>query len=414
MIEDSLYNKTSFRQESNTGRVKKLFLFLLSPVLGLVGSLRSLNTHSSFLIVFLFCVTFGVAFSVSNVRETGTIDGISYRIQFEEMAKTPSLDYSEMLSAYLTFEEGGKDFYFFTVAYLVSRVTDNYHFLFMVLAVVFSYFQLRSLQFFTRSKYYRFSPIVLILLFFFTYNQIFNINGARFWTAAWIAVYACLRIFVDEKKLYYLLLLVTPLVHGSFFFIIAVILVALLLGRLELGWSILFVASFFVSSISVTLLQENLEYFPDFVVRLAAPYIDEDYINSIGKEGSGFYWVQKLFESIVPIFVNIMMAILILHRKSITDAQDKRLFEFLLVLITISNFFMAVPSLGGRFFGLCYPLIALLWLNHMHGRQANVVVYLLPVCFFMNIYYLINNYIGVLHIDFLLSPFYIVAKYLLG
>ena len=196
-------------KENNRDKSLKIILFLLSPFFSFLYALRRMNTKSSYIVFFLFAVFFGMSFTVSNVRGIdGTTDGISYRNAFESYKNVSTSQYYDGLKRFFTFDEGNKDYD--TVAFYVSRITDNYHVMFMFFAAIFAFFQLKTFRFLTTEDNFNNSLVCVLLAFLFTYNQIFNINGMRFWTAAWIGVYSIFQIFLNDNKKYFLLALCTP------------------------------------------------------------------------------------------------------------------------------------------------------------------------------------------------------------
>lgn len=192
---------TTWPKENNSDKALKIILFLISPFIAFLYSLRTIKTKSSYVVFFLFCVFFGLSFSVSAGKdEHNRADGASYREKFELYKYVSDSEFYNRFNEYFTFEEGAKDYYFDTVAFYVSRVTDNYHIMFMVFAIVFAYFGLKSLRFLTSEPKFDASLSCLILVYLFMINQIFNINGVRFWTAAWIGVYCIFQIFRNGNK----------------------------------------------------------------------------------------------------------------------------------------------------------------------------------------------------------------------
>lgn len=405
-----------WQKENRYDKAAKIVLFLISPFFSFLYSLRTMNTRSSYVVFFLFAVFFGMSFSVGNIRTEGSIDGISYRAHFEEYKLKSSNYYYEGLNEFLTFDEGKKDYYFDTVAFYVSRITDNYHVMFMVFAIIFAFFSLKTFKLFITDNKFDISFASFILAYLFMANQIFNINGMRFWTAAWVGVYALFQIFGKKNKRYFLLLLVTPFFHGSFWIFIAVVVLAYLLMRFDKVWAVLFFISFFVGSIAVELLQETSDLLPAFMQRMIASYTDADYIQLRSEGGTGFYWVQRLFSTLVRFYMNFMVYLFIRNSKTIkANPKSKSFYLFLLVYMTFVNFTMAVPSLGGRYMTLAYPLIAYIWLVNFKGVKYKKFLYAMPVIFWFSFYGWIRYYLTVLDFEFFVSsPFYLIYNYLIA
>lgn len=406
----------SWLKERNNDKALKLILFVISPFLSFVYSLRRIKTRSSFVVFFLFAIFFGMAFSVGSVRTEGSFDGISYRINFEQYKYVTQYEFSENFKEFLSFDEGKKDYYYDTVAYFVSRVTDNYHVMFMVFAMIFAYFMLKSLRFLTSEEKFNYSIAALILAYLFTTNQIFNINGVRMWTAAWVGVYALFQIFRNGNKRYFLLLLTTPFFHGSFWIFIAVTIMGYFLMRFDKVWVVLFFVSFFVGSIALEILQDASDQLPTFMQRMISSYTDPDYVKLRSGPGTGFWWVGRLSSTAIRFYMNIMVYLFIRNSHMIkANPKTKALFMFLLVYMTFVNFTMPVPSLGGRYMRLAYPLIAYIWLVNFKDVKYQKYLYAMPFVFWFSIYGQINQYLAVLDKSFFISsPFVLVYKYLIA
>lgn len=394
----------------------KTILFLISPFFAFLYSLRRIKTKSSYLIFFLFAVFFGLSFTVSNIRdEINTNDGVSYRANFEMSKYILYQDYFDGLKDFLSFNGNTKDYYFDTIAFYVSKITTNYHVMFMFFAIVFAYFSLKSFKFFTKEDEFDASLSSYVLAYLFMSNQIFNINGMRMWTAAWVGVYALLQIFGNKDKRYFLLLLTTPFFHGSFWIFIAVTLLAYFFMKFEKLWIIGFFVSFFVGSIALELLGEASDLLPMFMQRMIASYTDAEYVQQRAQGGTGFYWVAKLFGTLVRLYMNFMVYLFIKNAKDIkANTRSKTLYLFLLVYMTFVNFTMPVPSLGGRYMALAYPIIAYIWLVNFKGVKYKKMMYAMPVVFSFSILWMFyREYPTVLEPDFLISsPFYLFYKYL--
>lgn len=392
----------------------KIILFIISPFFSLLYSLKNINTKSSYIVFFLTAIFFGLAFSVPSGKDLlqGGIDGQSYRADFEDYKYVNIIDFKEGFLGFLSFDEGKKDYYFDTVAFYLSRVTDNYHFMFMIFAIIFSYFSLKSFKFLTSEDKFDASIVSYILVYLFLYNQIFNINGVRFWTAAWIAVYCIFQIYRNGNKKYFLLALLTPFFHGSYWIFLGVLLVAQISKRFERFWVVLFFISFFVSAFAVELIQSLESYLPTFLSKLAQSYTSEE---SLQQTWSGFGWLPIVFKNFILIYLTIMVLLFIRNSKEILlNEKTKNLYLFLLVWVSVFNFLMMVPSLGSRFLQLSYPILAYIWLVIFKGYRYKRVILILPFVFLWSIFKQFLLYSEVLDIYFYLSsPFYLIYKYII-
>ena len=74
--------KAGFLTENKVDVASKLILFILSPFLGFIYSLKRVNTKSSFIIFFLFSLCFGMCFMP--MKNPEYIDGMFYQNYFIE------------------------------------------------------------------------------------------------------------------------------------------------------------------------------------------------------------------------------------------------------------------------------------------------------------------------------------------
>ena len=381
----------------------KFILFLVSPLLSLIYSLNSLNTKSSRVVIFLFCLFFGLAFTVTDIRTEGSPDGITYRSLFQDYHGIGKEAYQQTAQEYFTFSGGVKDFYADTMAYVVSRFTDNYHIFFMVIAMVFAFFQIKTLKYLTGNKNFVAGVTCLLLVFLFTFVSIKNINGLRFWTAYWIACYCLFRLILDKKLIYLIPIATLPFFHASF--VVVWILVALYYATGNFGriWTFLLILSLFFGNLSLSLLQENASYLPEFLTRFVDYYASDEIVARVNAAGSGFYLMDRIFPVFVNIYLNIMLLLINRERSKIIEPSTKRLLAFTVIVVSFANFVMPIPSLGKRFMVLSYPLIAYLWLDVFGTHRYKNYLYMIPIVFFMSIYHLIEAYVQNVDVMFYIS-----------
>lgn len=408
---------TGWQKEEKIDKALKIFLFLVSPLVAALYALRNIKTKSSFVTFFLFAIFFGLSFTVESGKTAESrFDGASYREKFDRYINYGELLYYSRLKEYVEFEEGHKDFYFDTIAFFTSQLTHNYHFLFFIFAAVFAYFALKSFRFLTSEPNFTTSLSCLILAYLFMSNQIFNINGVRFWTAAWIGVYCIFQLIKNGDKRYLWLALLTPFVHSAFFLFVVVLLFGYFFKKLNHKlWVFLFLVSFLASNLSVELVRSVSDYLPPFLKRTAESYTDESYIGEVDNKGSGFIWVTEIFKFLVRAYMNLMVWLFIKNSKMIlSNPKTSRLYPFLLIWMVFVNFTMPIPSLGGRFMMLAYPIIAYIWLVNFKGVKYQRLLFAMPIVFVFSFYTQAILYFKVLEPEFYISsPFYLIYKYLI-
>lgn len=404
-----------FLREDKDDVMAKFLLFLLSPLLGFIYSLKRINTKSSFIIFFLFSLCFGMCFTPSKCSMY--IDGQNYQELFLESININNITFENKFKEYITFNSDEKDIYAEALSFYISRISNNYHLFFFVASIIFSFFQLKTFKYLVKEKEFDNSYISLILCYLFVYITIFNINGIRFWTGYWVAMFALFKIFRDNNYKYIILLVIATLFHGSLWILLALVVVTILTKKYYNIWIMLYFVSFFIGHVAFSIIGEITEYLPTFLQNFANDYTTEAQIERITSKGTGFSFIGIFLGYLIDIFFFLAMMIIISNKeKIIKDSRTKNIFGLLLVLITFANFVSTVPSLGARFVMFTYPLIAYIFLLCIkdYKKMYSLLIAFVPLYFFMRIYQTLKLYIETLNIDFFISsPIYLLSKYLL-
>ena len=340
-----------------------------------------------------------MAFTVSlGKTEDFKSDSANLRLYFEDnYSRMSTADYKAEVIKIRKGASWLKDYYFLTTCYLVSRYSYNYHHLFFAFSIVFAFFMVLSMKILVNNENFSNSIICLFLFALFSTNFIENINGMRFWTAAWVGVFVTLKVFVEEKKLYLLLLGITPLIHASFYFFILVFLIYYFASDKKSRWINFYYFSFFFSGISTFIVATFIGYIP--ALERFLTYVDEDSAYRLFERQS----IQKIIFDIIGIlYINLMFYLVFLKYKKERELKLKRLYDFTLVFITIMNFVVFVPSLGPRYFMMLYPVVACLWLANFGTKQYKKVIYFMPIAMLSTF-----NSIALLFPRFLEKSFYI-------
>src|SRR5690606_24849084 len=116
------------------------------------------------------------------------------------------------------------------INFIVSRFTDSHHVLFAVYALTFGYFWLKTIDFVNkRVQLGRNKLTIVYTIFLISLIPIFNINGFRMWTAAWIFIYGALHVVFNKDWRYLLVSLSDCTSHFSFLTVTLFLLFSLLL-----------------------------------------------------------------------------------------------------------------------------------------------------------------------------------------
>lgn len=389
----------------------KFILFLLSPFLALIASLKSLNTNSSRYVLFFFILFFGFSMVYDGSLRN---DGIYHAVEFQNFGKYSFEYFKRQIISFFDYDnpENVKDIFALTVKFLVSRFTDNYHFFFWVVSILYAFFTVKIFKYFAEVNQFSWTIPCVVLLYIFWKPQPMEINGVRFGAASLITIYCLFKVFVSKRNKFLLLVCITPLIHASFIFVFGLLAIIYLTRKFENFWVFMLFLSFIFSEFSLQLLKDNA-----YLVQSSfwAGWVN-DYSNFNelygGDKGSGFYWLTPIFDILSRCFMLGMVIIMIKNKIIIkSDVRTNELYMVSIIWYTISNFTYAIPSLGERFIGLSFPLIAYIWAIHFMSTKYIKYLYLFPLCNFIQLKVRLGIYMSLLEPTFFLSPLVNFIKY---
>lgn len=359
------------------GWLKKCIAFLISPVIGMFAALPSLHTKASRLLLGCCFVVLGFSMVIPEYEnEDFNFDSVRYRQMFEDVADNPNLTFALVFVNYLI-NGDSEDLLAPILFYFVGKCTYNYHILFGVIAVIFSFFMIKTLRYFVDEPNYNFSILCLVLLFLFTSNQILNINAFRFYIAMWVVMYGVFKVYIDHKKWFLILIALSPMIHASCLVLYPIFLLAWILrNHAKLLYSGV-VICLLLSPLIFALIEVFVQLLPENLSSHFESYLDPEYIHHINKGGSGMIWIVRIFETSVLLLINAIVYFFARHyTDSIALSKCKNLYILLLVITAFTNITILVPSLGSRYIMYTLPLIAYIFLVCFAGnRKYNIWAY---------------------------------------
>ena len=367
--------------------VNKIILFILNPFISAIVSLKNIRDGVSHRILYLWFLVFGIGFCAMNEAA----DSFRYVEEFMMESQYTWGRYLQEVKEWATFESNIKDIYTLTVNVLIGKFTSNYHWTYLVYATVFGFFYIKSLKIFLKHQMVKKEIVFYALLFMFCYsNPIFNINGVRFWTAAWIGVYVALNLFAEKKYRTIPLLILLPLVHGSSVIWVVIMLAAIILSRFQKVTIGLYLASSFVSAVSYLNVLNDYSYMlPQFMQNQIWSYTESEMalerLAGISEYGAAY----ADFLIALPGYFQILLCILlILNRKEINQNKEAGiLMTVTFALAAITNFLSGIPSMG-RFQAFVIPFLVIVWsMNHDVLKKYDKIFYVIPILYAYSLLY---------------------------
>lgn len=355
---------------------------LLFPFFSCLAAFLNLKSRNAYIAIALFYLLFGLAFNPVNEAA----DSYRYAEDFISFARDPEGNLSYAFDTYFgdnnLDQDEFKDIYIYVMYYLAAKTGGtNVHVLFFLFSIVFTFFALKSLTYITRNSNYRNCAPMYILLFLFVYsNNIFNINGVRFWTASWIAVCLTFRILIDKKYRYVLFLPILPLVHASYIVYVAFVVLAYLARWNIPALSKIFIISFFFGEIGLELIEYVRDFMPKYIQNMIWSYTESERGQGI-MDGSEFL--------AVPLYAKILNALprynelglLYLASRKYLSFKNKQFLGFTLAYFSLFNICSMIPSMG-RYYIVGYPFVIYIWVNEYESLKCyKKYLYLAPAVY---------------------------------
>ena len=364
---------------SNKERGIKLILSIVYPLGAFLYSLRDLKSRSTYWVFFLFFIVYGLCFTA----EFEKADSFRYVQDLQAFSVNAERNLGEVIQVFFSNDSEIKDIFVYLLYYVTcTYANSNYHVFFCLVAIIFGFFYLRSLKFITADEEYKNTPFFFILALIFTFsNPLFNINGVRFWTAAWIAVYAVFQIVIKKRFVYILLLPLLPLIHASYYVFLLFALVAYLIRHYYRVLPYLFFISFFFTDIALIFIPDISDYLPTFMQNMIWSYTESDY--ALSRMAGEDVLSEALYARIlmgVPKYYHVLLIFLLVRSsKYFRDESSKDLLGFMLGYGALVNMSSMIPSML-RFSYLLIPMYVFLWVhNSAVMMRYQKVLYLYPI-----------------------------------
>lgn len=393
--------KGFFINGNDGDRKIKYLLFFFWPFGAFIYSLRCLQSKSSQVIFFLICATFGLCIECKNE-------------EFDMSRITENF----LSSRYMHFDElcgiiidsingvGVRDIYEPILYWTVNQISSNEHVFWMIASMIYAFFYLKSLSFILDDKRFKSCFMGFMIVLMFTMPQpIFTVTGLRFWTAGWLAIFCTLKIFIRNDYKYLLILLLTPFIHVTYWVYVVLVPLAFVARMSEKLLIIIFFLSYPFSYLSMSFVLDviSMNILPSSLEMVALSYMGEDHIEEFNRQGTGWFWVSEMFDTILKTYYLIMACWIIKHKDIIVDKQDKYLLIFILIVYSFANFTLVVPHLGIRYLGFVEILLPLLWFRIFGLYRYKLFIYMYMICasFYLLWQRLVMHYSNVLDADFL-------------
>lgn len=334
-----------------------ILIFILWPLLGVIIAFKKFKYKWNKNILWFFIAFYGYTMVISNA-EMDANRLVSYFQEFVN-ARYSFSDVVEISSS-------GADIARVFINYFISKITSSSSVYLMLLGLIFGYFYSRIFWLLldkTEGKIRRNSLLLFILILVII--PIWNIGGFRFWTSAIIFSYGVLNYFLRNNKKYLLWSISVFLLHFSFVYPIAILLLYLFIGnKIRIYYWFYTFSLFFLETSSYFINTEVTSLgISNLIVDKVLAYSSEEYVEKLELSKIKMNWYAQLN----PLFIKYLALIFVTliyfrFRPLLKELRLESLFCCSLLMLSMFNLIAGVPS-GSRFLLVAYlPLFSVFFL----------------------------------------------------
>jgi hypothetical protein len=319
------------------------FLYLIWPLMVLVGSIRNYRESWAKNGIWLFVIFFGFTFVP---REGMDSMGMAQRLyefhtsdiglgEIFRMIYVPGSRYLDVIQILLT--------------YLVSTFTSDTRILFALFGTIFGYFYSRNIWALITATEGKLGRVeVLLLILFSMIIPIWFINGMRFWSAAHIFIFGALQFLLYNKRQGFLISAFAILMHFSFVLPVAILGAYMVAGNRTRVYFGFFIVSLIVSSLDPMFVRETLLGFvPAIFHDRVTSYTSLDRIEYVRAAYAGANFYARWYGPAIKIGVSSLLILIFLSgRENWKQQKVINLYSFALLFYGVANL---VYTVMGRF-----------------------------------------------------------------
>lgn len=338
----------TYRTRTNhKNKVYVYLVYLVSPMLALIISIKNHKAPWAKNILWLFVAFYGYTMVISDEA----MDASRYRDWFLQMAQS-DLTFTMFIESLYSEDSQHVDVVQPFISFIISKLTSRHEVLFLTFALIFGYFYSRNIWYLLNysGTHIKRENLLLIITFAFIIG-FWQINGFRMWTAAHVFFYGAIQYLLEKKEKGFIIAIFSILIHFSFILpTILLLLFSLNKNRIQVYFW-LFILSFLISEINLSQVREFSENItPSFLMDRVNSYTNETYVENKLKRAENLNWYIILYGKALK--WTIFSFIIIIKYTGTNFIKSNKplanLFGFVLLFLAVANITSLVPS-GGRF-----------------------------------------------------------------
>ena len=344
--------------------------FIFYPFLVFGLSFFYLEKKWARICILLFNVNYGYNVTAGDNRG---LDLYRYLLALKDVYQLPFSDiWGVMTGKIIISGTDSADLYRTLMMFIVSRFTNNGHVLMAVFSLVYGLLYIYCIKIFLNIGFKKDLVSYFIILCFSVAWGLSGIAFVRFPTACLLFFIAAYKVFENPAcKKYWILMLSVLAVHFGLMAAVVMVVLYFLLKENKNAVYILLVISIILPEIFSSQIPLLGSYFGGILQDRIEIYTRESYIEQTLQERSGLNWYISLISGMVQFYAYIIIGYVTFFSKRITlDKQANRLFLFSIILLSVSNITMDIPSFGDRYLNL-FILFLMAFVYRLHKLNWN-------------------------------------------
>lgn len=366
-------------------------LFLLSPLLSIIISLKRYRSSWAKNIIWLYSAFFGFTFVIGNA----TSDVNRYKANFTALL---TVNYSFWgYIEHLANSESSFDYMQPLIMYLMSFVTNDFRIVLAVFGFIFGFFYSRNIWniiSFIRPGFPRIA-MLLIVVFSIIY-AVWDINVLRFTIAAHMFFYGTFNNLVRKKKWPLQIAILSITMHYTMVLSCIVLLLYKILGNWPRIYFALLILSLGVSELDMKTVQGYMTFLPQNLQEDSKDYVNEDYkeLREDMKEQNNFR--GKYYQPALVRAIEVLLIFVFIRRNNwlVKNKVWYGLFNFILLFFSIFNILSSIPVMNRFVFLACLFALAFLavyFVHNNHKPERNIFTAMAPLMIF---YFIVKFRVG--------------------
>ena len=274
----------------------QLLLFLISPLLAFVNSVKHIHKREHFWIVLLFALFFSYTYI-----PWPESDAYRYKEKFETLNNYDFTKYINDVQSMYNGQGKDQDMYVSTIQLLVSPFTNDVRVYWLVLGFIYYYTFLsliKKILITNIKRTIKFNWFIIGIVFIISFTG--GINGVRWPLALMVFLLGSYQYITTSKIKFILLASLSPLIHFVFFYSVIFLFLYVLTKKYYNPkiTSLLVLGGFFLSTFLVSGIKSNIGIIGESVSEKSSAYIENETWKEQRIEGfQSMNWYVKLQRS---------------------------------------------------------------------------------------------------------------------